>query len=380
MKSLVWKKNRLIAIITLFVMIMAPRGAVEVLAGLATPSPSPPPPADHLICYKVKDLAVHPTVQNLGVDLTTTQFGELSCKIVGNYREFCVPTSKEIVDDGLDPPPGPSPSPSPLVDRICYEVRGCTGDVPPPTVNVRDQLGQRDITFLSGSGRQKTPPAPYTLCTPAEKCNSDCIEYGGGSECDLEGGMDSEEGVCEDLCRCVRCGESGQLCCSSDTCDYDLTCDNGTCSNCGDLGEDCCSGDKKCNSNDLACDENECVECGGDGDPCCAGDGPECTSDDLICDAGSCEPCGHMSDEHCCPDDTCVSPSNVCINDSCVTCGQDGDPCCKDHMCHEDDLVCNSNNECEHCGLTGEACCTQGQECQDENAECIADECTVPPS
>jgi hypothetical protein len=220
MESLLWKKNRLIAFITLFVMIMALWGAVEVLAGNGGPP-------DHLLCYKVKDLAVHPTVQNLGVDLTSTQFGNLTCRIVGNYREFCVPVIKELVDGGDAAPAQPSDG-SPFVDRICYEVRGCTGDVPPPTVNVRDQLGQRDITFLSAN--QKTPPAPYTLCTPAEKCNSDCAMKGedaSGQSCTIP--YVKGYHVCIDSCTCVPCGAEDEICCSGGSCSGNLQCEEGKC-------------------------------------------------------------------------------------------------------------------------------------------------------
>jgi hypothetical protein len=225
-----------------------------------TPDPCGAPPPDHLLCYKVKDLAVHPTVQNLGVDLTSTQFGELTCKIVGNYREFCVPVSKRLVDDGAGAPAQPVDG-SPLVDRICYEVRGCTGDVPPPTVNVKDQLGQRDITFLSAN--QKTPPAPYTLCTPAEKCNSDCAKYGEDASCTIPDEYDGSH-VCIDSCTCVPCGASGQICCSDDTCNNsDLACDEGSCKPCGDEGQPCCSSNT-CNNGDCG----DIIDCFCDGGTC----------------------------------------------------------------------------------------------------------------
>jgi hypothetical protein len=377
--------------------------SVPAYAGISTPSPSPSPSpeaqADHLLCYKVKDLAVHPTVQNLGVDLTTIQFGELTCKIVGNYREFCVPTNKEIVGD-QDAEPAQASDGTPLEDRICYEVRGCTGAVPPAIVNVLDQLGQRDITFLSGSGRQKTPPAPYTLCTPAEKCNSACIEYGEGSACDLGDDMDSEEGVCEDLCRCVRCGDDEERCCSGDECNGGLTCDEGTCRDCGDLGEDCCSDNKcnsdesiclgntcehcgdfeeqccsgdTCNSSSLTCLGNTCEPCGDYGDPCCSGD--MCNSDNLICQGGNCDLCGE-SDQRCCSGDTCNSDNLICQGGTCTECGDENKPCCVGDgpECNSNELICDAG-QCVSCGHMGDVSCCAGDTCVSPSAVCINDKC-----
>jgi hypothetical protein len=384
-----------------------------------TPDPCGAPPPDHLLCYKVKDLAVHPTVQNLGVDLTSTQFGELTCKIVGNYREFCVPVSKRLVDDGAGAPAQPVDG-SPLLDRICYEVRGCTGDVPPPTVNVKDQLGQRDITFLSAN--QKTPPAPYTLCTPAEKCNPNCVENGEGS-CDIPDGMDSKAGECEDMCRCVPCEDVGKTdcdgtCVDTDTdnsncggcdiqCQQDEHCENGACM----CGEDSCMSGESCCGGTCINTENDHYNCGGCGNACPSGKicenstcicGPGLTDCDGTCvdtdtDSSNCGGCGtQCGDGQVCDygNCTCENPVEMICGDACVDLQNDNNHCgnceticpggdgpsCMDGSCQcgpglnlcSDGICYNTESDSTHCGPDCNDC--QGSDCIGGNCQPMMEE------
>ena len=155
------------------------------------PLPPGPGPQDHLKCYKVKDNSkdVHQNIQNKVVELDSRQFGIERCKIVGNYREFCVPVSKKVVNGNHNDEPGHNGHPFiPATDRICYEIRNCTGEVPPDT-NVKDQFGQRDIEFQNA----------FTLCTPAEKCNPDCA----AGEMECRSSAFDGPGECLDTCTCV---------------------------------------------------------------------------------------------------------------------------------------------------------------------------------
>lgn len=209
-------------------------------------------PADHTKCYDVKDdLLVHSTHE-----LTSLRFPELTedCKIIGKDRYFCTPVCKDLPEGATcssHPSPGPGGGPD-LPDQICYWIN-CRGEVPEDTY-VQDQFNKPDEPRLL----QNFGPT-QRLCAPAAICNPDCAQNGVGSACELQDGIDSEQGVCIEPCTCIPCGASSQLCCSGDTCDSGLTCDQGRCSDCGDFGEQCCSGDT-CNGT-LICGETTCVQC-----------------------------------------------------------------------------------------------------------------------
>jgi hypothetical protein len=181
------------------------------------------PAPEALKCYKVKDLDAsynEGSIQNLVVQLTGIfQFGEETCKIVGNYREFCFPVDVQIekeeklldaVDSGLI---------DPRVDRVCYEIRNCDeskADIP-DAVTIHDGVGgTRKIVFKEG----RRPPAPSTLCMPAEKCDEDCVKDGDGADCTLEVGSSTVDGTCHGDCRCVP-GPTGPTgcCLSENSCD-----------------------------------------------------------------------------------------------------------------------------------------------------------------
>ena len=186
-----------------------------------------------LKCYKVKDLDAsynEGSIQNLVVQLTGIfQFGKETCKIVGNYREFCFPVDVQIekeetvldaVDSGLI---------DPRVDRVCYEIRNCDESEAelPDTVTINDEVGgTRKIIFKEG----RKPPAPSTLCMPAEKCNPDCAKGEETCELQLDGteGITSQEGICHG-CRCVPAPTGPTGCCLSET-----SCDQVTEQDCPD--------------------------------------------------------------------------------------------------------------------------------------------------
>ena len=153
-----------------------------------------------------------------------------------------------------------------------------------------------------------------------------------------EASMDAEpqEGEREVSMR-GACGEFGQPCCESETCEdgscsRSVNCRNGlTCAitemngvvttecedpaDCGEVGERCCVDDSDCADGGV-CDSNTCVSCGQLGESCC--DDQSCREG--YCEAGMCVAelaCGYLGRECC--QDRCIEGS--CLEGQCAMFG-----------------------------------------------------------
>jgi hypothetical protein len=195
---------------------------------------------------------------------------------------------------------------------------------------------------------------------------------------------------------CV-CGDDGQPCCSSTTCNGGLVCSLGHCGNCGSLGQVCCT-NQTCGPGFVCA--NNCQPCGGNGDLCCANS--TCDSG-FTCMGSHCQPCGGLN-QACCMSGMQCSGTLTCNGTSCFctpscagrACGADdgcGNPCqtgscsqsgthCVSGECRCDGVSCSggccSNNMClpgdqtMNCGNNGNQC----QQCMGV-ALCVGQVCQL---
>jgi len=349
------------------------------------PPPGPPPGTnDHLKCYKVKDRIKAKGI----VDLTTPQFGtENGCKLAIKARNYCVPASKTVVDDG-GAPVLQLGGQTLTNDQLCYKVK-CPKPFPPDLQAVSDQFGTRPMSRLKPSLMCSpafiTPPPPTTTTTTTTTVPSDACEDSPGLDC---GGTCAGGAVCaltdpfSGACSCVD---------PADPCNGTAPVCNGTCPS----GETCTSYASGTFTGSCGCIPDGQTICGGVPGVCggaCPG-GSVCGTafslpvfgGDPFCTCGSPGPCG-VSGFECAPGFGCaiIPPgTTLCVPVACPgaatypTCGGDcgvGGTCAAiDFMGFQTCVCALAGVPCDS-GCTGLEC-SPGQACVNDGASCM---CGVP--
>ena len=174
-----------------------------------------PAQGDHLICYTMNDPLKFPKAAPTTADLLAVQpdFAQRGCQIIKPF-EFCVPASKQNVQN----PPAPllNVPGQPLGDDdfVCYLIK-CPNPVPVPNYQVEDQFGLRleqkfQARTLCVPARKFVPPcdpAAYPRCggtcadgTPCQKDTSTKMCTCGGTQ-SCEGSKPDASGYCaQDNC------------------------------------------------------------------------------------------------------------------------------------------------------------------------------------
>jgi hypothetical protein len=121
--------------------------------------------ADHLECYKLKDLLK----LSATADLESPQFGLDSGCSISKAKLFCVPATKTNVSvtnkaTGLPIAPLPFATAPQAGDQICYKVKCPPRITPIADQSATDQFGNRTVSRLKGD----------MLCVPAVKGTSYC--------------------------------------------------------------------------------------------------------------------------------------------------------------------------------------------------------------
>ena len=230
------------------------------------------------------------------------------------------------------------------MDQVCDENGNCMMASPQPFSGEPD-LAVPDL----GSGPVDLGPrdlagADLTSCCVGRQCG---VDPACGLSC---GGCTASTPSCNASGKCVACGMTNQVCCATGTpCQTPATCNGGLCTagGCtGAQGTPCCQGN--CQTG-LACDPTTtCQPCGNSGQLCCPTQ-TACSGVTLTCNAatGHCVPCGGHG-QTCCAGGACNAPTmDVCVapSNTCDTCGGQGYRCCAGSVC-DFGLRCN-NGTCQ---------------------------------
>ncbi len=120
--------------------------------------------ADHLKCYKVKDLRAQTNIHfTLTLTPTMPPFTvETGCQVQSAARNVCIP----VVKSSVSPPPFPAPAGAPAQVYTCYNMR-CPREQN-VNFNIQDQIGGSGSLLVkrrSGKRQLCVPTAPAATTT-----------------------------------------------------------------------------------------------------------------------------------------------------------------------------------------------------------------------